>query len=467
MIGKAEILQTAAQIGLRPDVVEKDYVLGWTLAGISAHPELQDEWVFKGGTCLKKCYFETYRFSEDLDFTLRSASHIDDAFLRRVMGEVGAWIYERTGLQMPAEGQSFDIFANPRGLMSCQGKISYQGPVSPNVSLVRWPRIKLDLTNDERLVLEPVKVPVFHPYSDAPDDGIEVLAYAYEEAFGEKVRALAERTRPRDLYDVVNLYRNVDARPSPDALMHVLRETCEFKGIAIPQLNALAGHRDNLEAGWAAMLAHQLPALPPVQAFWDALPEFFDWLGGTIAASVPAYALAEGEVTIHDRTLGLGIGAPAQTHLEIIRFAGANRLCVALDYLGSTRLIEPYSLRRTREGNIVLHAFNIAKAEHRSYRVDRITGARATDQSFTPRYAVELTPAGVQHIPSAAAPRDRDPAPRRMPTRPAFGSVTYVYQCPYCQKKFRRNKQDPKLNAHKNGYGMACPGRHGILTEMK
>jgi len=27
-------------------------------------------WAFKGGTCLKKCYFETYRFSEDLDFTL-------------------------------------------------------------------------------------------------------------------------------------------------------------------------------------------------------------------------------------------------------------------------------------------------------------------------------------------------------------------------------------------------------------
>ncbi|HEY0410225.1 MAG TPA: nucleotidyl transferase AbiEii/AbiGii toxin family protein [Candidatus Dormibacteraeota bacterium] len=24
----------------------------------------------KGGTCLRKCYYETYRFSEDLDFTL-------------------------------------------------------------------------------------------------------------------------------------------------------------------------------------------------------------------------------------------------------------------------------------------------------------------------------------------------------------------------------------------------------------
>jgi Nucleotidyl transferase AbiEii toxin, Type IV TA system len=52
-------------------VVEKDYVLGWILAGIYGHEELAESWVFKGGTCLKKCYFETYRFSEDLDFTLR------------------------------------------------------------------------------------------------------------------------------------------------------------------------------------------------------------------------------------------------------------------------------------------------------------------------------------------------------------------------------------------------------------
>ena len=61
------------------------------------------------------------------------------------------------------------------------------------------PRVKLDLTADERVVLAPVRTPIFHPYSDALADGITVLSYAYEEAFGEKVRALAERTRPRDL----------------------------------------------------------------------------------------------------------------------------------------------------------------------------------------------------------------------------------------------------------------------------
>jgi predicted nucleotidyltransferase component of viral defense system len=51
-------------------IVEKDYVLGWLLAGIATLPEFA-LWVLKGGTCVKKCFFETYRFSEDLDFFLQ------------------------------------------------------------------------------------------------------------------------------------------------------------------------------------------------------------------------------------------------------------------------------------------------------------------------------------------------------------------------------------------------------------
>ena len=48
------------------------------------HEDLAESWVFKGGTCLKKCFFETYRFSEDLDFTLIKPEHIDADFLKNV-----------------------------------------------------------------------------------------------------------------------------------------------------------------------------------------------------------------------------------------------------------------------------------------------------------------------------------------------------------------------------------------------
>ena len=42
-------------------MVEKDYALGWLLAGVYQQADLADDWIFKGGTCLKKC-FEPYRF---------------------------------------------------------------------------------------------------------------------------------------------------------------------------------------------------------------------------------------------------------------------------------------------------------------------------------------------------------------------------------------------------------------------
>ena len=147
MIDRREILDLAATLSLTPHIVEKDYALGWALAGIYAHPELAPYWVFKGGTCLKKCYFETYRFSEDLDFTLQDEAHLDEAFLQRVFTEVSEWIYEQSGLEFPADSQRFEIFTNPRGSLGCQGRLSYRGPISPRSP----PRIKLDLTADERL----------------------------------------------------------------------------------------------------------------------------------------------------------------------------------------------------------------------------------------------------------------------------------------------------------------------------
>jgi predicted nucleotidyltransferase component of viral defense system len=84
-----------------------------------------------------------------------------------------------------------------------------------------------------------VRREVFHPYSDRPEQGLWINSYAYEEAFGEKVRALGERTRPRDLYDVVNLYRHGDSRPSPAVLRNVLEQKCAYKGIALPTFEAL------------------------------------------------------------------------------------------------------------------------------------------------------------------------------------------------------------------------------------
>ena len=380
-------------------------------------------------------------------------SHIDEKFLRPVLEEVVAWVAEQSGLIIPAEQLEFDIYENPRGRLNCQGKIAYRGPVSPTSG--GWLKVKLDLTAmtaDERLVLPSVRREVFHSYTDRPEEGIWANCYAYEEAFGEKLRALGERTRPRDLYDVVNLYRHTDSRPAASVLRDLLRQKCEYKAIPIPTVETLTPHRQDLEAMWSDMLAHQLPVLPSLDDFWDALPEIFTWIMS--GAEIPQRAFIQhgaGEIAVRSRVLPMGVPIRSRSTLEIIRFAAANHLCVDLNYDGSVRRIEPYSLRQTAEGNFVLHAIRSDSGDHRSYRVDRMQGATVTSQVFSPRYAVELTSAS----PLAVAPSTammRIPSTRRA-ARTSPQGPTYIYRCTVCRKTFNRRTMDGSLNPHKHPRG--------------
>jgi predicted nucleotidyltransferase component of viral defense system len=480
VISKQEIMALAAELQLQAHVVEKDYALGWFLAGISAHPVIGPRWVFKGGTCLKKCYFETYRFSEDLDFTLQDAEHLDEGFLAEVFEEVGDWVYDACGLQLPPEARKFEVFTNPRGTQSAQGRVGYRGPLGRAGDP---PRIKLDLAADEVLVLTPVRRPVHHPYTDLPAKGIRVLCYSFEEVFAEKMRALAERQRPRDLYDVVHLYRRQDLQPDRAVVRSTLARKCEFKGIAVPTYAALSDRpeRTAIEVEWEQMLAHQLPTCPPFEEFWQELPEVFDWLNE--AAAVPMLAaISTGRVAVdagwRPPAMVRAWGAGANS-METIRFAAANRLCVQLDYTKedgerTAPTIEPYSVRRTSAGDLLLFGVKADTGESRSYRLDRIRSATVTRQAYRPRYAIELTATGPLDTPTIARPSAPvapprlgrligAPASRRAPLpKPARGfGVSYTFACTVCGKTFKRSTYDATLNPHKNKQGWPCPGRIG------
>lgn len=392
MIDRPEIMDCAREFGLDPNVVEKDYVLGWLLAGISQQKDLASNWVFKGGTCLKKCFFETYRFSEDLDFTLRDPGYLEETFLAGVFKEVAEWVYEASGIEMPSDLLQFEIYANPRGRISGQGKVSYRGPLGRAGDL---PRIRLDLTADEILILAPIMLEVHHPYSDKPAGGIHIQGYQFEEAFAEKIRALGERERPRDLYDVIHLYRQELLNPDRGMLLSTLEKKCRYKGISVPTAPLLESkpERLELESEWSNMLAHQLPVLPPFRQFWDELPRLFAWLHGAPGISL-LQAPTSGGIDINWRPPAMIHAWHAAVPLEVIRFAAANRLCIDLEYDGTRRLIEAYSLRRTMDGNLLLFAVKHETGELRSYRVDRIQGATVSQTPFFPRYVIELTPMG-------------------------------------------------------------------------
>ena len=65
MILKKEIGQRSKEWGVPPDTVDKDWVLGHFLSIFHGWENHASQLVFKGGTCLRKCYFPDYRFSED------------------------------------------------------------------------------------------------------------------------------------------------------------------------------------------------------------------------------------------------------------------------------------------------------------------------------------------------------------------------------------------------------------------
>jgi predicted nucleotidyltransferase component of viral defense system len=478
MITRQEIMEASREYGLGAHIIEKDYVLGWLLAGISKHQVIGKEWIFKGGTCLKKCYFETYRFSEDLDFTLTQDDHLTAEFLTESFKEIADFIYDETGLEIPKDLIKFEVYENPRGKLSAEGKISYRGPMQQRGDL---PRVKLDLTADEMIALPPVIREVQHSYSDKPQNGIFVQCYSFEEVFAEKIRALAQRLRPRDLYDVIHLYRHNDVKPDHDVLNKTLKQKCDFKGIALPTAQSLAdkSERAELAAEWENMLAHQLPALPPYEQFWQELPAVFEWLYQTAAAAVAAEAGAMAAMPSGGDEIDTSWEVPAMIQawqagtaspLHLIRFAAANHLCVNLQYQGSSRLIEPYSLRMTKKGALLLYAVKHNTQENRSYRVDRIQGAQVTNTSFTPKYSIELTATG----PILAPPVARRKESRIIGSgfslssrkKTGYGPV-YVMECSYCGKKFKHKQYTTRLNPHKDRNGYPCPGRIGYIVDTQ
>jgi hypothetical protein len=381
---------------------------------------------------------------------------------------VSRWVYEQSGIEMLTDPMRFEVYENLRGGISAQGRISYRGPLLPSGDL---PRIKLDLTNDELIALAPVIREVHHPYPDRPATGIRIQCYAYEELFAEKLRALAERERPRELYDVIHLYRFSDSATDQGLIRDTLKRKCGYKGIELPSATSLEiqPERTELESEWANMLGHQLPVLPPFDQFWKELPEVFDWLYGRVAKavvqSVPLSPEEDPAWSLPPMAHFWGTGVPPQVPLEVIRFAAANHLCIDLGYNRSRRLVEAYSLRRTKDGNLMLHAVRHESGEHRAYRLDKIESARVSQIPFVPKYRIELTQSGLIPAPLSVGrpPTISSGRPHRSP---AYGPF-YVVECKVCGRRFEHKNRDLKLHKHTDKQGHPCYSRRGFLAEIK
>jgi predicted nucleotidyltransferase component of viral defense system len=230
LITKQEIISVATAMKILPTTVEKDYVLSWVLYGISKQPELS-KWFFKGGTCLKKCYFDTYRFSEDLDFTVPKLAIYNKNAIASALAEVADIVYQMTGLNLTTREIEVEESINKNNHKTYIAKLTYLGPL--NLPSRNQQRVRLDITEDEILIDAPDLRKIFHTYTDAPDAPATIRCYSINEILAEKTRAIYERQgKARDIYDVVNIYKSfkchVDIQKARLALIE------KFQFIAVP-----------------------------------------------------------------------------------------------------------------------------------------------------------------------------------------------------------------------------------------
>ncbi len=468
MISKQDILERAREWQLRPEVVEKDYVLGWLLAAVALHEETSANWILKGGTCVKKCFFETYRFSEDLDFSLLPEAAYSEDAIRVVLGELTGIASELSGIEFSADALAVRVRDDKLGRTTYEGKIGYRGPLA----IPTWPRVLFDITAHEPVVDEPVRRPILHPYPDGPlpDDAL-VSTYSSEELIAEKTRALFERSRPRDVYDVIYILTNTNADIQFAHAREVFIEKCVSKNLTVPtarDLIAVVNGDVELRSEWSNMLAHQLSALPEVEHFVSQLAAVLSWMDADPPLNIPAQALASLAAGATETIL-----APNQPHvwhtsvpLELIRFAGATRMLIEFNYKGQRRLVEPYSLRRSSRNNLLLYAWELSSSKIKCFDIGKMSALKATQQSFTARFNIDFTGSGPMD--PITVPRMSSRVTSHSTSRRATKSdLTYVFRCPTCLKEFRHSRNDSTLRRHTMpGSTMYCSSRRGYLDRV-
>lgn len=269
MISLDEVRRMAGVLELEPRVIDHDYVLGCYLCFLGNPANVKEKWLFKGGTALRKCYFEDYRFSEDLDFTVLeiiSAEH-----LYNFLNSVNSALQAATGIRTDGREMIIDVIEDEYGKESYEARIYYYGPWDYGGS----PRsVRIHLNRDETLVFPPQMLPVFHPYSDReelPDVSLQV--YSLEEMMAEKLRAFSGQRKhaiPHDIFDLYFLSKHV---ASVNNVIEGFPRKCEAKGLMADMIDMdkVAARRSEYKNNWQQGLEYLVPThlKVPFEAAWD------------------------------------------------------------------------------------------------------------------------------------------------------------------------------------------------------
>ena len=206
--------------------------MGHFVNEIAHFAPFENKLIFKGGTCLRKCYFNNYRFSEDLDFTVTDKDFVfykqdleelckkieanSDVKLHISMLEELQYNGKRTGFKSEIKFWGVHKSIHPKPIRFCfKSEIKFWGadhsmnqpPPEPN----RWQtKVKIEIILFEKMLFETPKKSITHNYSDSYKIDKQITCYDLREVISEKLRAMIQRsyTAPRDYYDVWYMSKN-------------------------------------------------------------------------------------------------------------------------------------------------------------------------------------------------------------------------------------------------------------------
>ncbi len=182
MIKKEELLRLASLKGLPPRLAELDYLQDLALLGI--YREFGNKLMFKGGTCLYKLY-QLNRFSEDLDFTAEKGFKPKDFFLR--LPSLFSLFNINCSVKVEPFQHSFNVYLEINGPL-------YDGKKESRSRLI------LNISLREKVFLSPLRIPYASIYQEVRP--FDMYAMDEKEILAEKVRAVHQREKARDVYDI-------------------------------------------------------------------------------------------------------------------------------------------------------------------------------------------------------------------------------------------------------------------------
>jgi len=262
MISRAELQRLANREKVALGILEKDYILTEVLKALSQVLTLSELLVFKGGTALRKVYFAGWRYSEDLDFTVKR-----DMKKEELRQELHKW-YRQVELASQIR-LTTKMLHKPDGYARIRtqfiGPLSYPG------------MIFMDLSFDEPLCLDPdYRKVLVAPFSSEEQ---KVLAYPLEELLAEKMRSLVERGKSRDYYDVWRLLKEQSSSLDFELLGTVLLRKLAHKGLTITGItDFLPRDTGVLKRYWGKDLEQQIIPLPSLDDIIEELRDMMDKL---------------------------------------------------------------------------------------------------------------------------------------------------------------------------------------------